>query len=105
MSSSRANSLWPHPENPEAVFGAVLLECGLIPEKGWRITRNPAGEPTYICAGTSRAGLYQKNVVDRCWLALLEQIGQNEWSSRHIYRIAQMWKNMYLLWLFKEIEK
>ena len=104
-SLSRVNKAWPSPENPEALFGAVLLECGPIPEKGWRVTCAADKQPIHICAGGKVAGAYQEAVISRCEVALREQVDCTRWREGHIRAICRMWKNRYLLWLFKELRK
>lgn len=89
----------------EATFGEALLVLGKIPPKGWRISRNPSGTPHYITAGGRPAGRYQEKLIAHFTAIIVKTYSHRNWKPGHIRTVAQNWKNRYLLWLFREIDR
>ena len=103
--SSQQTDRFPEPPNMEAMFGEALLVLGEIPRKGWRIHRAATGAPTYIAAGSRVTGKYREKAVQFFSQRIVERYSHRKWKPGHIRVVAQNWKNRYLLWLFREIER
>lgn len=101
---SQRSKCWPDPTDPEHLFAKVLLTHGPIPPKGWRVTRAADGRASYIVAGSRETGTFVRKVC----LVMADEVSvayaHRGWRPSHRYRIGQMWKNKFMLWVWEEVD-
>lgn len=97
-------STYPLPPNPEQLYGKILLLCGEVPDKGWRVARYPDGDIFSIYGAGKDAGKYESRVIKVCYDQVKLEVAKPGWSTFHTDKVGRMWKNMFLRWLWEEKE-
>lgn len=98
-------SPWPAPHDPEHLFTKALLAHGPLPPNGWRVTRAAGGKAIYVVAGSKESGVFVRDVVRLFTEEVAMRYAIKKWSLTHCHRVGQMWKNLFMLWVWEQIDE
>ena len=87
------------------MFAKALLIYGPLPGTGFRLQRDGHGRVTYVTARGSEAKQFSHDVQALFREDIKRRYAIRKWSSGHVARVAKMWKNDFLIWIWDEIDK
>lgn len=68
------------------------------------MTRDAGGKAHYIVAGSKETGAFVRAVVALFAEEVRKRYAIKKWTPTHCHRIGQMWKNLFMKWLWESLD-